>query len=577
MIIKPKSAEKSSRLILKQPANSRLRRAGCNSAKIYSFNPLSLRAKTSSSSKRFNLKLPETCSAERQNHGKLMIVDEDIPTNYAKNGVEFNPSASNFETPQAALPPLPDLEDPIFPVALRAKIKLCNFICNFYKNDAEQEAIKKSKSIALEEINSVLATTAAPSFINDQILTEIALMCKNNIIRRLPYINSYQILYIGLSSAPDPAWPHLNFCYLILRRLVTSFGGLTILDENYMISLIPLLSSPDENERAAIQFIIQSYMRICNPNSANLILNKLAQMIDLRLDGDASPFCVGHILFLIINALQGVLHMNSPLGIWSIYAQRLLSDPHLSRFERQFRNFTEYLFDEIQGFSSQFVRALILRWPCCNADKEACFVKLLNDTVPRLPAREFNNLSPRILYIYANCTVSQSENVAEAALSIWTIVGLEPLLKDSSKPEIQKLYYAVSAAQRGHWSQKVRESAASAMKSMSRSSPKLTQEAFANGRYSLNDPMTRSAKHINPSQNPNPDNYPIQHNDMRKWATIARAAARNDNSINLGNKLADITMLYNDKQRRQVQMQMMMGYSQMSVSVRQSHLKPLIP
>ena len=76
-----------------------------------------------------------------------------------------------------------------------------------------------------------------------------------------------------------------------------------------------------------------------------------------------------------------------------------------------------------------------------------------------------------------------------------------------------------------HWSKPVRENAASAMKLMMKIAPRIVEKVMETGSY----------------------NEATGQEDLKKWAWIARTAARNDVGVNLGQKLAEITVLYNSE------------------------------
>ncbi|OHS96300.1 hypothetical protein TRFO_37546 [Tritrichomonas foetus] len=565
MFLLSRLPERHSQILVRQP-QARLRasqaRTRFNSARIATLAPLNPEEKQFGSLPIDAGKGPPSKRNSEGNSGyETMpkqsqvepVADEIIPMNYTNSSLTTSRSGADVsKLLYDAGPPLPPSDSPNFQKILDQKLSICNFICNFYNPDVDVEA-KKVKSSILEDIVNCLSATGMITNVDEQDLAKLVKMCQNNIVRRLPILDARTIFSNDIPPIEEPAWPHLNYVYQILRRIFQNFGYLNVFNNDFVISLLPILQSPDSNERSALGGFITTYMK-GKPACNTVLLPHLKRNLEEHCVNHSPPFIVGPILNLYLQIFQTGTMSNILLADAFQQTLRVLSDYHLSHFERQLKNLVEFFTDESMSFAAMFVKTLILKWPKSCAEKEASFIRMMTETIPKMSSRELSPLIHRIFSIYAECSCSHATKVAEAALQIWANLQMEPIIQEHGRKIVPLMYGPVSLALKEHWSKPVRESAATALRMMSKISPRAVQDLnTANSSNSGNE--SRFA--------------PTAHDDLKKWANIARTAARRDHEVNLGKKLADITMLYNGQQKQF--MQTHSGGSQRAMSMRQQN------
>ena len=437
--------------------------------------------------------------------------------------------------------PMPQIDHISFDSVLQLKLRICSFICNF-SNSKAHEKEKKIKTAALNEILSIVSTPQSARSLNENQIVSISEMCLHNIVRNINPLSSNHLLIVGFTNIDDPAWPHLNLCYSIFRILCNTSGELGYFNVYLMEELVPLLSTGDEKERDILTTILNKFIQ-SHVSQSSILLSKFESMIEQRIENRESSYCVPPILKLTLDIFNLEFQPLNVLNRWGFYMKRLVADPLFARYEKQVREINIYLFEELPGYAGQLALSLISKWPRSNTDKEACFLRILNSLIPRLSHKDFANIGHRLLLVCSQCFLSTSTKVAEEALSMISSPEMETLPRKLIQNSVTQLYKNAFCVFHNHWSSKVREVALSAMRTISKVSPKLVQEF-------VNSKQTQSLKNTNTNNLPisGNKNIPFVSENVKMWSSIARFAAKNDNNLDLGEALSNIKFQLNSQE-----------------------------
>ncbi|OHT10352.1 hypothetical protein TRFO_20393 [Tritrichomonas foetus] len=314
--------------------------------------------------------------------------------------------------------PLPPCDHAAFPVILDEKLRICNHICNFQIKSSEPH-IKSLKTKCLEEILARLSTHGAVHKMGDVCATKIVMMCKNNILRPITKLDDTTVFGDDLPPINEQAWPHLSLVYQILKKMLIGNSRLSVFSIHFAVDLLSILQTPDQTERSNLNAIISKFYKWKTKKEDN-ILPKLYHLLDDYRMSKSPPFMVGPILSLMLNIFQSLTHDKIYLMNYFQKILKLFSDPKFAYFENSFLKIVEFFTDESTVFSLMVVKALILHWPVICHEKEASFIRIMTDVLPKMSARDRNLFIQRIFSIYSRCSTSHSAKVAEAALSIWS-------------------------------------------------------------------------------------------------------------------------------------------------------------
>ena len=464
------------------------------------------------------LKLPLPLSSDTT----VPVADADVPVSFiSARGCET--SRTNYDIDKwKAVGALPNVGEEGFSQVLEEKLAICNAQFNYLDAGSDTGA-KKLKQAALEQVLAVLVKMGHSTSMNNEDMEKIVNMCVNNIVRKLWILDTLTFVGDDLPPVTEPAWEYLNIVYQILRRIQNAFSGLSCFNSELIDKILPILPSPDPNERAALQTIIINYLK-SHPKKAEQFLPKLAKLLE-DFGKNKPPFVVAPVLSIMQHIFFAARTSSSAFVKYFRKIISLLSNVYIAMFEKPLRAVIEFFTDESCGYAGITVRALIMHWPRTCIEKEAFFVRLLIDVLPKMSKKELVPILSRVFGIFGQCSCSQSTKVAEASFQIWTSLHIEPIIQEYASKVVPLLVMPTMMALKTHWSKPVRENAASAMKLMMKIAPRIVEKVMETGSY----------------------NEATGQEDLKKWAWIARTAARNDVGVNLGQKLAEITVLYNSE------------------------------
>lgn len=558
-----------------RPILSSQKKRRFNSARISTLSPIAMQSPTTF--KRNNtitipvlgdlVKEPED-SKEINDIDYEPVADENIPIDFFQNisGMKSSHTFSlidfhsNIDPKLLELPPLPKMKSSTFSEVFDQKIELCNYICDFYNPDLDKKA-KVEKKNALEEIYNIISKQELVyKFQTDQI-TQVLTMCKNNIIRNLPVLNYHQIFSEDLPPVSDPSWPHLNLVYQILLYSLQYFDEHPMFTFQFILDLLPMMQSPDPTERQLIDKFIIQYLKCREGKSTksfnSILLQELSRLLNNHIESNTPPFIVGPILQIYNHIFQCTRQDANTTS--KVYNQilRLLSDYHLSTYEDQFYSIIDFFSDESSAFALMLAKALVLHWPKTCAEKEASFVNMLMDVMPKISSRNLSPLITRIFSILAECVSSSSLKVAEQTFKIWISQRVEPILNEHSKKIVYLSFEKVLLASRNHWSKTVRSNLQTVLQTMQKISPRSfdglpenSKTATPGSPFQFSRVPKIGLNLLQTQQNEFMKKLKDMEQAKKKvgvsnWAEIARMAAKRDKKINLGKKLSEITMLFN--------------------------------
>ena len=460
--------------------------------------------------------------------GDIVYRDSAISLNEFDDSVSHLRNSQSIMSSLSELQRLPNCDKPNFSSILDKKLEICNILCNFQMQEDYQQIINMKKK-SLEEILEKISNPSNTNYLDDDSVTKIAMMCKHNICRQITKLQSGMVSVWGneddLPPICEPSWPHLFYVYQILRRLINSFKNKSIFSMDFVIDLLPIMHSPDQNERTALKAIIAQFYKVRPKNISNDTVPKLMKLLEEYKSSKQPPFIVVPILELLDNIFQLDIIDTAHIRIYFQCLLSLFSDSQFAYFEKSFLKLVDFFTDENPIFAAMVVRSLISHWPVSCIEKEASFLRVLTDIFPKVGQRDRAALMKRIFSIYAKCTISNASKVAESALNIWTSTQIEHIIQENAKVVIPILIVPVQRVLKEHWNSKVRETASTVYRMISRTFPKLL-------------------KSISTANNTNPND----NDEMKNWVSIARAAAYTDKNLVLSKKLAEMNLIFNKKQ-----------------------------
>ncbi|EAX88513.1 hypothetical protein TVAG_428220 [Trichomonas vaginalis G3] len=420
----------------------------------------------------------------------------------------------NLQLPR--LPQIPKAGDPSFKNIMMKKIELCKQMCDFDNPNNDKDA-KIIKANALQEISNRFSNLGINSYIDEDIRVNLVQMIKTNLIRPLSKLDDISLFFSDINSFHLEDFQHTQHIYKILTFFFRDFPKYEIFDIKFMKELIPVLSSRDIRERDMIIAFMVSLIQAKN-NLFNQILPSLIKIIDHHFV-DIDPCGVYSALGIMKGVIKEIpsfwrviqpMFQTHLLNLLRYDCLRVYADPLSEIFSLFYNNNSIY--------SKNTIELLVSIWPVSNPSKEEIMINILSSALD-FPEAINNALLCHIVDIVAISIDSPSHKIAEAANRLFVQPSFTELVSKNRKTFTVKLLPHVENA-RTHWNEKIRSLGNESNLAILRMNPNIKSKK-------IQDATTDTNK-----------------TKLKGWASIARAAATKDKTINLSDKLGEFSKVY---------------------------------
>ena len=418
------------------------------------------------------------------------------------------------------LPPIPKTSDSAYKSVFLKKIKLCTIMCDF-DNPSNDLTAKTIKEQTLQEINNTFIQLGFNTYTDAEIQEEMFNMVLINLKRPQKPFDLKLFFNADNSSYKNEDWRHMEYIYKILFNMVKSFPNFHGWNKDLIFQLIPLLSSKDPNEREQIVIFFTSYI-VTHIQEFPEIFKKIDRILMEHRELKPDPCGVFSVLSIITRVILSNYHYtNLLLSIFSTQIQPLIADPYLSVYHFPLLQSIKIVIQSDKCYIVSILQTLVKYWPISKPDKEQLSLAILSRCIEHYKVKEDNILVSRIIGIVGMSSYNQRFTIAEEANKLIQTPAFQDLISVDVKKYVPQILSNLEKAQY-HWSKSVRDLAANAAKFVTRINPR---SMFPNKEQRIQLGQTA--------------------NDI--WVMMARKAAKNDRNISLGDKLLEISALFNLK------------------------------
>jgi serine/threonine-protein phosphatase 2A regulatory subunit B' len=341
-----------------------------------------------------------------------------------------------------------------------AKLRHCQTIYDF-SDPRAQFAQKEQKRRCLVEIVDYVASNKG--VFTEAVYEPLFEMFSTNLFRALPTGPSNHTIYDQEDDEPflEPAWPHLQIVYELLRKFIVSSDTDPKLvrgriNSRFVLSMVELFNSEDPREREYLKTILHRiYGKIMQPRPfiRRSIMNvfyrfvfethrhngiaELLEIIGSIINGFAVPLKDEHKIFL----RRFLIPLHTPKGLPSYHVQ-------LSFCITQF-------VEKEPELATDVVLGLVRHWPITHSRKE---VLLLNELEELLELTQPDDFGPVIEVLFqriALCIESPHFQVAERALFFWNNEYIVSLILYFRSRIVPVVYGALRRNVEAHWNPNV--------------------------------------------------------------------------------------------------------------------------
>ena len=322
----------------------------------------------------------------------------------------------------------------------------------------------KEKTLSLYKILTIVQDIDIFSKISPNYQKNIFDMAFLNINRKI-FIP--KLLYFNLDEIPfnkDINWNFINISYKILLSIYQNNNSFSSFNVEFLISLVNLFSTPDEDERT---FLISLVVDIIQ--SQNILFSWFLSQIKIKIRNhrfnSPDPFSIRTILFIfykIYNSSLSSQNLNEYFDLIKFDIFPLISDNFFITFSQIFQDlilfFIKFNFNHKNFDSIKFIIEKILKyWPISKSLSQPIFIILLIDS--------FKNLNDKLKLIYINRSFSfLSDSILSNNQKV-SEISIQSIMSWDFRDIIKKFYYfvhlylipATKINSINHWSKSIRD------------------------------------------------------------------------------------------------------------------------
>ena len=471
----------------------------------------------------------DTIDRLKSGRQSMPLADFDV-TLYLSESIQNKRNDTNENYEKIRISPMTTISSPDFEQVFAQKMKLCSQICDF--NSTNRHEIKM-KTKLLNQILIFLSSTPELNKMPDASIEALTSMIYNNIHRKFPKVSKKDLYMDQFPPILEPAWEHISICYKILNKV-----HILIEKDPSKFKKIKKccchhnLKSPDPNERKEVVELILNNLKTRDQCAKQLrkyykMLQKDDEIWKNNVYLMTSILMIFYEFFKIIGELDPLVET-----IFVNFIIPLIHHPLLSLFQEIYNKIVNRMIQAKSDYMETLIRHVVIYWPKVKCSKQTVCLNFLVHMIPRYMRtihgriKHFPLLFSRIIPLFAECSFSMNESVAEIALSIWKNDKFLFCLGKDKLRFYSIMIQSIKAASQFHWSSKIRSMADFALKVISKD-------------YDI-DPDIAS-KEAN------------DQNSKKNWNIIVRIANSYDKSIDINNKFFQIRTIYNTRYQEENQ------------------------
>lgn len=304
------------------------------------------------------------------------------------------------------------------------KLRVCQRVYDFTNSDSQVEN-KLEKRACLLDILQYISTRRR--VFTEAVYGPLFDMFTKNLFRALPIGNSKDVYYDQEEDAPflEPAWPHLQHVYEILRRFIISSETdpaivRARIDSRFVLSMIELFNSEDPREREYLKTILHRiYGKIMQPRPfiRRSIMNVfhrfvfetnrhngIAELLEIMgsiINGFAIPLKEEHKQSL--RAFLIPLHVPQSLPLYHVQLSFCI---------------TQFV-EKDPSLASEVISGIIRHWPITSPRKENMLLNELEELIELTTPDDLESVVDLLFGRIAKCIESPHFQVAERAHYLW--------------------------------------------------------------------------------------------------------------------------------------------------------------
>lgn len=418
------------------------------------------------------------------------------------------------------------------------KLDACCLLPDFRDPEADRDA-KAEKSAVLKDLLTVFGNQSIAPNLPKKVVDSFFHMLIVNLSRDVPLTEKKYLWYDDEPMIWDIAWPHLSLVY----QLLLEFFRAKPKDEHFDLELEKLLQDlfgrPDTRERDALLVFFKEYV-VQYPERELRIWRKMANQILMYREKVIQPYPVTPILLFWGDRFAAVtepLLIEESTRILNDVLIPLISGQHIVTHTGPLTELFSIFIERDPSVALRIGNELITRFPKSKPAKQITFINMLNAVTEKMTTDDFGLFAKRLFTFYAGIASVNSSKIVDASFRIWSNVHIIPMIIENSRDIFPVMHQALCTTMKEHWNNSTQNAALNTLNAMHDIDPFICDE--------LNLNTTK--------RNPVDPQAVIDAQTHKNWALVARQAAKEDRNLNLASILANIQMVFNRQQSRQVQ------------------------
>ena len=461
----------------------------------------------------------------------------------------------------SSLPPLPEINDASFNQIFEEKIQICSKIFDFTDptiQNSEKTAkgtilcefldFLKDKSLQLTpthqtslfrifSANIFQRETSFPPLLLQSIILCSSLIIAQNEIGYFPIIPKIMISELSLS--------HLICCYQMFDHFIQAFPDSPELSEELIKKLVKLTQLPDLTERLQIVSILKTiYNSIAKfqPLIFKIIQNTLYELTFESsyslTTNQTSPFCQIPLLILLNHIYNRAISEGSS----SLVAGKiidvilsLLGYPYISYAFYSLTQIITTVFSSNHHYFEKILRGIEKKWPKTDSMKQVLLINLLLDLIIKSSSKKIEPFAFRLFQFFDFQARSSNVLIISTALDFWVKCKDFDWFLRNSRLGISTMFESVWSISENQSNKVLQEKAKNVLSIMS----SLHKNQFQQLRSAM------KAKHY-----PKKTNIKELSNRFQTWASIAKLASMNNDSVDYASNKERLIQIYNTEKSK---------------------------
>lgn len=305
-----------------------------------------------------------------------------------------------------------------------AKLNECKSILDF-SNPRAQFREKEIKRRHLVDITEYVGCEKGA--LNPRTYGAFMDMIRSNILRALPHNSPMDGIIEVEDDEPyyEPAWPHLQLVYELLRKFVMSSvtdnpGAREAISIGFVTGLVEMFQSEDPRERDYLKTIVHRlygkimplrvhirhamvdmFHRVVYENERSHGLSELLEILGSIIHGFAIPLKAEHRDLL----MTGLLPLHLPASLPAYHDQLSFCVGQYAEKERM--------------LGRDILKSILRHWPMRSSRKEVLLLTEMEEILEVMGEDEVEPMIPMVFNRLGRCIESPQFQVAERALFYW--------------------------------------------------------------------------------------------------------------------------------------------------------------